>query len=252
MRIIAILRLVQFMTRDLTTCLNGTEIVAPSGEAAFLVCEAFERGQERYGDLCDRFYDATTTSHSTFHRQMRQSKLSFEPGPEHYLFLDLETTGLSCCPLFLIGTMAWEGNGFVVRQFFARHYDEESATVSLLAEMIEKYPVLVTFNGKTFDWPFVRQRAVVHGIDFPHPRLHLDMLHVARKHWGRALPDCRLQTLETAICYRKRYGDIPGSDIPRAYRDFVETGDASEMAACLTHNMLDIITLADLMTRLPE
>ena len=35
-----------------------------------------------------------------------------------------------------------------------------------------------------------------------------------------------MQTLEQAICGRRRRGDIPGRDIPLAYHDFVRSGDA--------------------------
>jgi uncharacterized protein YprB with RNaseH-like and TPR domain len=51
--------------------------------------------------------------------------------PEELLFFDLETTGLSSSPLFLIGTMTWEGPGLVIRQYFARDYSQERAVVSL-------------------------------------------------------------------------------------------------------------------------
>src|SRR5262249_37717450 len=42
------------------------------------------------------------------------------------LFLDLETGGLSCSPVFLAGLMYWNGETFVLRQYFARHYGEEA------------------------------------------------------------------------------------------------------------------------------
>ncbi len=45
-------------------------------------------------------------------------------GLERVLFLDLETCGLSSSPVFLAGTMHWNGEDFVLRQYFARHYGE--------------------------------------------------------------------------------------------------------------------------------
>jgi hypothetical protein len=43
-------------------------------------------------------------------------------GLERALFLDLETGGLSSSPVFLAGTMHWNGADFILRQYFARHY----------------------------------------------------------------------------------------------------------------------------------
>src|SRR5205085_1307508 len=47
-------------------------------------------------------------------------------GLERALFLDLETGGFASSPVFLAGTMHWNGSDFVVRQYFARHYGEEA------------------------------------------------------------------------------------------------------------------------------
>ena len=43
----------------------------------------------------------------------------------------------------------------------------------------------------------------------------------------------------------------PGADIPDAYHAFVRTNDATEIVQIINHNLLDLVTLADLMTRLP-
>ena len=88
--------------------------------------------------------------------------------------------------------------------------------------------------------------------DSTHPTrlLHVDLLHHARRRWKRQLPDCRLQTLEQAICRRSRNGDISGNQIPAAYAEFVRTGFEREMDAILYHNAVDLVTLLDLALRL--
>jgi uncharacterized protein YprB with RNaseH-like and TPR domain len=81
----------------------------------------------------------------------------------------------------------------------------------------------------------------------PRPVLiHCDLLHHARRRWGKQLPDCRLQTLERHVCRRRRDEDIPGHEIPAAYHDFVRTGDAWLIRSVLHHNALDLITLLQL------
>lgn len=172
--------------------------------------------------------------------------------PDDFIFMDVESTGLSNSPLFLIGVMVWKDGGFEARQFFARNYAEERAVISLFLDLCATKKVLVTFNGKSFDFPFIRARAAATGIPFAIDPLHLDMLHVCRRIWKRRLPDCKLQTLETFICDRPRYGDIPGAEIPDAYHAYVRTDDAWQMVQVLKHNMLDLITMADLMNRFPQ
>ena len=64
--------------------------------------------------------------------------------------------------------------------------------------------------------------------------------------------DDKLQTLEHRVCGRRRSGDIPGAEIPAAYHAFVRTGNAAEMSLIIKHNRLDLLTLAELLTKLPD
>ena len=171
--------------------------------------------------------------------------------PEDVLFMDTETTGLGSSPVFLIGVMTWEGDDLLVRQFFARNYAEERAIVSEFMAFAAGRGLLVTFNGKSFDVPYIRARCVTNGITFDFNMAHFDLLHESRRVWGRQLPNCKLQTLETLVCGRQRHGDIPGHAIPDAYHYFVRTGDARQMLDVLKHNTFDLLTLADLLTRFP-
>ena len=172
-----------------------------------------------------------------------------EPGD--LAFFDLETTGLSSSPVFLIGVMLWANGGLVTRQFFARDYSEERPIISMFAECLRGRRMLVSFNGKSFDLPYIRARAAATGVRFAFDGPHLDLLHVSRRAWKDRLPNCRLQTLEAHICGRHRTGDIPGHAIPQAYHDYVRTEDARQMVPTLEHNKLDLITLAELMIHLP-
>ena len=172
--------------------------------------------------------------------------------PADFIFMDIETTGLSGSPLFLVGVMIWENGGFEVRQFLARDYAEEGAVIASFIEACSDTRLLVTFNGKTFDLPFIRARAAVNKLSFDLDLAHLDLLQVGRRVWGRSLPNCKLQTLERFVCGRTRVGDIPGSEIPDAYHEYVRTRNARQIVDVLKHNVLDLVTLADLMTRFPD
>jgi uncharacterized protein YprB with RNaseH-like and TPR domain len=167
--------------------------------------------------------------------------------PEEIVFLDLETTGLSMTPVFLIGTMECCADGFAFHQYFARDYSEEASILSAFSERLKTAKMVVTFNGKSFDVPFLHNRAIATGVTLPHPKTHLDLLHEARRHFGRTTPNHKLQTLEKCICGKCREDDIPGAEIPAAYHEFVRTGNARKISQILTHNLHDLLTMADLM-----
>ena len=170
---------------------------------------------------------------------------------EDVVFMDVESTGFGNSALFLIGAMVWHGDSFEVRQFFARNYAEERGVITMFIRTLAERKLLVTFNGKSFDLPYIRARSAAVGVPFGTDPHHLDLLHVCRRIWKEKLPNCKLQTLEAYICNRHRLGDIPGSEIPDAYHEYVRTGNAWQMVDVLKHNMLDLVTLADLMTRFP-
>src|ERR1035438_2093144 len=107
--------------------------------------------------------------------------------PERWLFLDTETTGLAggtgTYP-FLVGIAWWDAGGLQVEQFFMRDLDEEHSLLLELAERMAKRPILVTFNGKSFDWPLLETRyRMTRAIRAIPPKAHLDLLHPARQLW---------------------------------------------------------------------
>ena len=167
--------------------------------------------------------------------------------PEDALFLDIETCGLANCPLFLVGTMRVVQGDILIEQFFARDYAEEAVLLEHLIEVASPYRMFVTFNGKSFDIPYMRDRMVLHRIRHRFEQEHLDLLIEARRRWRDRLPDCKLQTLEEHICGRRRFGDTPGHLIPQLYHDFVRTGNAAPLEGIFHHNALDIITMAELL-----
>lgn len=127
----------------------GRVIVRPDGGTYWLIerrlaeiapaSAAFTR---RYGELLTS--PALIVPEGTPHRLAE----FVERDPRHVLYLDIETTGLSGSPLFLVGVMQFDGGDFSIRQYFARHYGEERHLLGDLAEALPPYEMLVTFNGR--------------------------------------------------------------------------------------------------------
>lgn len=171
-----------------------------------------------------------------------------EARAQDVICVDIETTGLTAgTPLFLIGVLGHFDGELCVIQLLARDYTEEAALLTHFVALLDASSVIVSFNGKSYDLPYIRDRCAFLGVPFRLRQAHIDMLHVARRFWGRQLPNCKLQTLERHLCHRIRRGDIPGAEIPDAYHRFVRSGNAVQMRDILFHNALDLLTTTEVM-----
>jgi uncharacterized protein YprB with RNaseH-like and TPR domain len=235
----------------------------PSGPLTELVPgEQCETGGERFYRVearADTIWDDARQFHREYLEALRNPfppgsealeglKVMQEAAPEQICYLDLETTGLSMAPLFLVGLMYSSGDDLVVDQLFARDYTEERAVLVHTAETLKGFEMLVTFNGMRFDIPFLEERMIYAGLEFVGTPVHVDLLPVARRILKKRTPNHKLQTLERYLCNRKRIGDVPGSEIPGVYHEYVRTRDAGDIAGVFHHNRLDLLTMLQLVT----
>jgi uncharacterized protein YprB with RNaseH-like and TPR domain len=167
-------------------------------------------------------------------------------GHRRVLYMDIETCGLSAAPVFLVGLCMVGDRNLVLRQLFARDYAEERALLAELGRIAREHDFLVTFNGKSFDVPFLRDRATHHRLEAPVDLPHLDLLWMARRRWKGSLPDCRLKTIEWRVLRRRRAGDVGGAEIPGLYHDYVKRGEAHRLLPVFHHNLLDVVAMVEL------
>jgi uncharacterized protein YprB with RNaseH-like and TPR domain len=181
--------------------------------------------------------------------------------PEKWLFLDTETTGLAGGTgtyVFLIGLAWWDAGGLQVEQFFMRDFAEEHSLLQELTQRIAERPVLVTFNGKSFDWPLLESRfTMTRSIAVPKLSAHLDLLHPARALWKLRLGSVRLVELERHILDAPRLGwhrenDVSSALIPQFYFDYLRGGPAEPLAGVVRHNQMDLRGLAALFGKINE
>jgi uncharacterized protein len=179
--------------------------------------------------------------------------------PSKWLFLDTETTGLAGGTgtyAFLIGLGWWDAGALQVEQFLMRDFGEEHAILHEVAARIAERPVLVTFNGKAFDWPLLENRfTMTRSIAVPRLAAHLDLLHPARALWKLRLGSVRLVELERHVLDAARLGwhrqdDVLAALIPQHYFDYLRGGPAEPLAAVVRHNQMDLRGLAALVGRI--
>jgi uncharacterized protein YprB with RNaseH-like and TPR domain len=179
--------------------------------------------------------------------------------PEKWLFLDTETTGLAGGTgtyAFLIGLAWWDAGGLQAEQFFMRDFTEEFSVLHELSARAAERPVLVTFNGKSFDWPLLENRfTMTRSIAVPKLAAHLDLLHPARALWKLRLGSVRLVELERHVIDAPRLGwhrenDVASALIPQYYFDYLRGGPAEPLAGVVRHNQMDLRGLAALFGKI--
>ncbi|WP_301677204.1 ribonuclease H-like domain-containing protein [Methanoculleus methanifontis] len=171
--------------------------------------------------------------------------------PEEFVFLDIETLGLSSRPIILIGLARVSGGSIAVRQYLSRSAEEEEAVLAaVLPDLEAEGTAFVTFNGRAFDVPYIRDRLACHGIPAYLAVPHFDVLHFARRRWKDLLPSCRLDALETGVLGVARADDVPSRMVPEFYETYRRTGNPGPLVPVVEHNRQDIVSLARLFALL--
>ena len=169
---------------------------------------------------------------------------------ENLLFMDIETMGLKNVPLILIGVARVDSKHIEVDQYLLRDLEEESSALEAFLSHVDENTVFVSFNGQTFDLPYIKDRLRHHGINQNLQRHHLDLLHFSRRTWKNKLPNCKLQTLEKHLFNFEREDDVPSSMVPSFYKTYHETGNIGPLIPIVEHNREDVVTLARILSRL--
>lgn len=172
--------------------------------------------------------------------------------PEDLLFMDIETLGLDGVPLILIGVARASGSKVETVQFLLRDLNEEKTVLNCFSSLINEQTLLVTFNGRSFDAPFIRRRMKHHHLDYSEPAAHLDLLYPARSNWKSQLPNCRLQTLEKYFFDLERVDDVPSHLVPDYYRTYLQEDNIGPLVPILEHNREDVVTLVRLLSLIQQ
>lgn len=168
------------------------------------------------------------------------------------VFIDLETLGFFSRPIILVGIAVPDGGTLAIYQYLLRDMSEELASLLAMRSHLEGRSVIVSFNGKAFDIPYLRERFAFYGEPSRIENHHYDVLHPARRRWKHEVPDCRLQTLESYLFGIQREKDVPSAMVPEFYEAYLCSGNPGPLVPIVEHNRQDLITLAKVYGRLIE
>ncbi len=169
---------------------------------------------------------------------------------EDFIILDIETLGLFNRPIILIGIAKITGSEIIIKQYFPRDISEESVILSGFLSNVSKDNIFITFNGRTFDIPYIKQRLAFYGIRGNLNKPNYDVLHFSRRAWRNKVDNCRLGTLEKVFFNTQRNDDIPSAMVPDFYETYLKEGNIGPLLPIIEHNKQDLITLVNLFSKL--
>ncbi|WP_144474148.1 ribonuclease H-like domain-containing protein [Bacillus pumilus] len=176
--------------------------------------------------------------------------------PHELFFFDTETTGLSGGTgnmIFLLGHARVFSDKVVVKQHLLTNPGNE---VALYKSFLDEVNVesLVTYNGKSFDWPQVKTRHTLLRDQIPAlPEFgHFDLLHGSRRLWKHKYERMGLSVVEKEELHVQRENDTPGFLAPMIYFHFLKEQNPKLIEGILTHNELDVLSLISLYIHLSK
>ncbi|TBR36215.1 ribonuclease H-like domain-containing protein [Dyella terrae] len=202
-----------------------------------------------------------TTLHTPWPEPPAPFDASFAKVPQHIdparlVFFDTETTGLAGgtgTRAFMIGMADWHEGGFRVRQWLITTLQAETTMLEAVAAQLQPGHVLVSYNGKCYDAPLLATRYRLARQSNPFAdRPHIDLLHPVRRRWRGIWANCRLATVERELLGVVREDDLPGSEAPQAWLDYLRLGKSDKLSRVGTHNAQDLRSLAGVLRHMVE
>lgn len=168
---------------------------------------------------------------------------------ESILFFDTETTGLKGVGthIFLLGFLEVAEESFILTQYIMADPAHEAAFL-FESKLWQKSATVITYNGKSFDWPQLETRWTLHQKTLPKLRSQrqIDLLHSSKRLWKNDMERLKLKSVEEEKLGFSRKGDIPGHLAPIIYLDAVKSGVPDALMKVLHHNEWDLLSLITL------
>ncbi len=168
-------------------------------------------------------------------------------------FFDIETTGLSPKnnKLILSGILEISENKSIATQYFASSMGDEKDLVEATANKLSNYDIIVTYNGKSFDIPFLQERMKKYKVkDTLNQIGHLDLYRVIKGYSNikDIIGSLRQKNIEVFMGLNtNRDDEITGAESVKQYNEYLTTHSSDLKETILLHNSDDIIQLSRIL-----
>ncbi|MCK9443854.1 MAG: ribonuclease H-like domain-containing protein [Tissierellaceae bacterium] len=168
-------------------------------------------------------------------------------------FVDIETTGLNRNKeiIYLIGLLFFNrsSDSWVLNQYFANSIEMEKDILGAFNSEINNFDVVITYNGDSFDLPFIRYRLKRYDIDgiYLDDITSFDLYKIIRSNnMYLNLPNLKLKTLEQFLGI-EREDKLSGFECIGLYYDYMESNNSVLRENILKHNYDDLVNMLDTM-----
>lgn len=191
--------------------------------------------------------------------------LSFCFRIEEFLFIDIETLGLYDSPMIIIGLGYYNNSKFEIHILFARDLEEEIAICAhLRKEILPNFKCFVTYNGKSFDIPYIANRFLYYFDENPmiseddepyeinNTKFHhIDLYHICRRRLKGKFYNYTLTNMEENLLNWKRENELPSHLVGLFYKKYQKNhryiGLIKEI---IEHNYYDIYSMPLILKKL--
>lgn len=191
---------------------------------------------------------------------------------EDILLFDIETTGLSPAKhqIYCIGCGYTDPEKVTIELLFAENPDAERQILEMFYHLLDQHRTIITFNGTTFDIPFIKKRTKLllsrcehpseaegNAIDFPadslcpshmfHKKMSCDLYREVKSMKNLLeLPSYKQKAAEQFLG-RYREDQYNGGQLIKFYHEYVKNPTKEILDLLLLHNMEDVKGMFDLL-----
>lgn len=166
------------------------------------------------------------------------------------MLLDIETTGLSPANNFIycIGCSFLTPENISLCLLFAERQSDEPELLKQLSALLAGHSPVITFNGTTFDIPFLKKRYAYYHME--HPFSGTDFIDLYRE--ARQLkPLLRLNSYKQKSLEQflgcSREDTYSGGELIRVYTGYIKNPSPESLHLLFTHNYEDVKGMYDLL-----
>lgn len=175
-------------------------------------------------------------------------------GENDPVFFDIETTGLSwrTSHTCMIGYLCRRGSEWVFSQWLLDHPFAEKEMLTAFADLLTsgqiKKPILVHYNGNTFDVPYLTNKFLFYKIPDPFPSLQsLDLFREFRKlKKPLGLSSMKQQDVEKFL-HTGRTDHMSGREFAALYQNWLLSPSDETAEMLYRHNRDDVMGLLQLL-----
>ena len=161
---------------------------------------------------------------------------------------DIETTGIYSNRDRIIAASFCNTDGSELRQYFSESSASEHLTVFSILSELQDCDAVITYNGQSFDVPFVLTRAKKYGLADSLPAFQsIDIYRWLRSYWPLAetLPSLSQKAVEKVLGLdASRTDRINGEECIRLYSEYINLDNDDARDLILLHNADDVRQLA--------